>query len=43
MLKAILTKLGETKLARSQHDLVAQAERVLMERIMRGRDIAADH
>jgi general secretion pathway protein A len=39
MLKAILTELGETKLARSQHDLVAQVERVLMERIMRGRDI----
>jgi general secretion pathway protein A len=39
MLKAILTELGETKLARSQHDLVAQVNRVLLERIGRGRDI----
>lgn len=39
MLKAILTDLGETKLARSQNDLVAQANRVLLERISRGRDI----
>ncbi len=39
MLKAILTELGETKLARSQHDLVAQMNRVLLERIERGRDI----
>src|SRR5476649_270219 len=39
MLKAILTDLGETKLARSQHDLVAQMNRVLLERIERGRDI----
>jgi general secretion pathway protein A len=39
MLKAILTELGETKLARSQVDLVAQMNRVLLERIERGRDI----
>ena len=39
MLKAILTELGETKLARSQVDLVAQINRVLLERIERGRDI----
>jgi general secretion pathway protein A len=39
MLKAILTDLGETKLARSQVDLVAQMNRVLLERIDRGRDI----
>ncbi|MBW7895313.1 MAG: AAA family ATPase [Opitutaceae bacterium] len=39
MLKAILTELGETKLARSQVDLVAQMNRVLLERIHRGRDI----
>jgi general secretion pathway protein A len=39
MLKAILTELGETKLARSQVDLVAQVNRVLMERIEKGRDI----
>lgn len=39
MLKAILTELGETKLARSQVDLVAQMNRVLLERIERSRDI----
>lgn len=39
MLKAILTELGETKLARSQVDLVAQMNKVLLERIERGRDI----
>jgi general secretion pathway protein A len=39
MLKAILTELGENKLARSQVDLVAQINRVLLERIERGRDI----
>lgn len=39
MLKAILTELGETKLARSQVDLVAQVNRVLLERINQGRDI----
>uniref|UniRef100_UPI0040492731 ExeA family protein n=1 Tax=Cephaloticoccus sp. TaxID=1985742 RepID=UPI0040492731 len=39
MLKAILTELGETKLARSQVDLVAQVNRVLLERIEQGRDI----
>src|SRR5688572_5670978 len=39
MLKAILTELGETKLGRSQNDLVAQMNRVLLERIERGRDI----
>ncbi len=39
MLKAILTELGESKLARSQHDLVAQVNRVLLDRIEKGRDI----
>ena len=39
MLKAILTELGETKLARSQNDLVAQMNRVLLDRIEKGRDI----
>jgi len=39
MLKAILTELRETKLARSQVDLVAQMNRVLLDRIGRGRDI----
>ena len=39
MLKAILTEMGETKLARSQNDLVAQMSRVLLERIEKGRDI----
>ena len=39
MLKAILTELGETKLARSQVDLVAQMNRVLLDRIHKGRDI----
>mgnify|MGYP003350479527 CR=1 FL=1 len=39
MLKAILSDLGETKIARSQADLVAQMNRVLLERIHRGRDI----
>lgn len=39
MLKAILTELGETNLARNQSDLVAQMNRVLLERIERGRDI----
>jgi general secretion pathway protein A len=39
MLKAILTELGETKLSRSQNDLVAQVSRVLLERIEKGRDI----
>lgn len=39
MLKAILTELGETKLARNQVDLVAQINHSLLERIARGRDI----
>ncbi len=39
MLKAILTELGETKLARSQVDLVAQMNQVLLQRIEQGRDI----
>ncbi len=39
MLKAILTELGETKIARNQVDLVAQINHVLLERIARGRDI----
>ena len=39
MLKAILTELGETSLSHSQHDLVAQVNRVLLDRIERNRDI----
>jgi general secretion pathway protein A len=39
MLKAILSELGEKKLARSQVDLVAQMNRVLLERIEHGKDI----
>jgi general secretion pathway protein A len=39
MLKAILTELGETPTASSQNDLVGQVNRVLLERIHRGRDI----
>ncbi|MEO7599302.1 MAG: AAA family ATPase, partial [Opitutus sp.] len=39
MLKAILVEIGETKLARNQVDLVAQMNRVLLERIEHGRDI----
>jgi len=39
MLKAILTELGEHKLARSQVDLVAQMNSVLLDRISRGRHI----
>jgi general secretion pathway protein A len=39
MLKAILTELGETAISRSQVDLVGQINRVLLERIGRGRDI----
>ena len=39
MLKAILAELGETRLARSQVDLVAQMNHVLLDRIERGRDI----
>jgi general secretion pathway protein A len=39
MLKAILTELGETKLARNQNDLVAQMNKLLLERIEKGRDI----
>ena len=39
MLKTILAELGETKLARSQVDLVAQMNHVLLERIHQGRDI----
>jgi len=39
MLKAILTELGETTTASSQPDLVAEVNRVLLERIDRGRDI----
>jgi general secretion pathway protein A len=39
MLKAILTELGETKIARNQNDLVAQINQVLLDRISRGRDI----
>ena len=36
---AILSELGETKIARNQNDLVAQMNRVLLERIEKGRDI----
>lgn len=39
MLRAILTELGEEHLGRTQPDLVAQVNRVLLERIARGRDI----
>src|SRR5271157_3001272 len=39
MLKASLRDPGETKLARSQVDLVSQMNRVLLDRIHRGRDI----
>ncbi|MEO6244305.1 MAG: AAA family ATPase [Opitutaceae bacterium] len=39
MLKAILTELGETTIARNQNDLVAQVNRVLLDRIDKGRDI----
>ncbi len=39
MLKAILTELGETRFGRSQNDLVAQMNRVLLDRIGKGRDI----
>lgn len=39
MLKAILTELGESTTASSQPDLVAHVNRVLLERIDRGRDI----
>lgn len=39
MLKAILTELGETKLARTHVDLVAQINRLLLDRIDKGRDI----
>src|SRR5262249_8999381 len=39
MLKAILNDLGEKQLAKNQADLVSQINRVLMERVERGRDI----
>jgi general secretion pathway protein A len=39
MLKAILTELGETKLARGQSDLISQMHRLLLDRVNRGRDI----
>jgi general secretion pathway protein A len=39
MLKAILTELGETNLARNQHDLVGQINKLLLDRISKGRDI----
>jgi general secretion pathway protein A len=39
MLKAILTELGETQIARTPHDLVNQINRVLLARIDAGRDI----
>ncbi len=39
MLKAILTELGETKLARSKSDLVVQMNRVLLQKIAAGREI----
>jgi len=39
MLRAILTELGETHLAHSQHDLAAQINQLLLHRIGQGRDI----
>jgi general secretion pathway protein A len=39
MLKAILTELGETHLARSKNDLVSQMNQVLLARISAGREI----
>lgn len=39
MLKAILSELGEKTVARSQSDLVAHINRVLLDRIAAGRDI----
>jgi general secretion pathway protein A len=39
MLRAILVELGETEIARDPHDIVIQMNRVLLERIERGRDI----
>ena len=39
ILRAILTELGETKLAQGHHDLAAQINRVLLHRIEQGRDI----
>ena len=39
MLRAILTELGEAHPGRTQPDLVAQVNRVLLERIAQGRDI----
>ncbi len=39
MLRAILTELGENTPAQGQHDLAAQINRVLLQRIEKGRDI----
>ncbi len=39
MLKAIVTELGETKLARSKNDLVAQVNELLLKKIHDGREI----
>ena len=39
MLKMILTELGETRMGKTQPDLVAQMNRVLLQRIERNRDI----
>ncbi|MBI3886971.1 MAG: AAA family ATPase, partial [Opitutae bacterium] len=39
MLKAIVTELGETKLARSKNDLVAQVNALLLKKIHDGREI----
>ncbi len=39
MLKAILSELGEEKLARSKNDLVVQMNQVLLDRIAAGREI----
>jgi general secretion pathway protein A len=39
MLKAILSELGETKLARSKSDLVAQMNQLLLQKIAAGREI----
>ena len=39
MLKAILVELGETRIARSKNDLVAQMNHILLQRIAAGREI----
>ncbi len=39
MLRAILTELGETNIARGKNDLVAQINQILLDRIASGREI----